>query len=104
MRFATRVAQEDDLKSTLGIILDIQQLFTRTKGNSLDELHAIPAGTVKGLHIHSKHRIPSESDPIPWRDVFPWIKESPDGVIINPEVHHRKQVHETIQFCEAMIN
>ena len=42
--FATRIAQEDDLKSTIGIVLDIQQLFTRTKGNFLDELHAIPLG------------------------------------------------------------
>ncbi len=101
--FATRIAQEDDLKSTVGIVLDIQQLFTRTRNNFLDELPAIPTGSVKGLHIHSKHRTPSESDPIPWRDVFAWIKDIPDGVIINPEVHHRKQVHETIQFCEEMM-
>jgi hypothetical protein len=103
-RFATRIAQEDDLKSTAGIVLDIQQLFTRTKDNFLDELHAIPIGSVKSLHIHSNHRTPSESDPIPWRDVFSWIKDIPDGVIINPEVHHRKQVHETIQFCEVMLD
>ena len=101
---ATRIAQEDDLKSTAGIILDIQQLFTRTRGSFLDELRAIPIGSVKGLHIQSKHRTPSESDPIPWRDVFSWIKDIPDGIIINPEVHHRKQVHETIQSCEAMMD
>ena len=40
---------------------------------------------------------------IPWRDVYSWIKDISDGVIINPEVHHRKQVHETIQFCEEMM-
>jgi hypothetical protein len=101
--FASRIAQEDDLKSTVGIVLDIQQLFTRTKSNFLDELHAIPTGSVKGLHIHSRHRTPSKSDPIPWRDVFSWMKEIPHGVIINPEVHHRKQVHKTIQLCEAMM-
>jgi hypothetical protein len=101
--FATRIAQEDDLKSTAWIVLDIQQLFTRTKSDFLDELRAIPTGSVKGLHIHSKHRTPSDTDPIPWRNVFSWIKDIPDGVIINPEVHHRKQVHETIQFCEAML-
>jgi hypothetical protein len=102
-RFATRIAQEDDLKSAVGIVLDIQQLFTRTKGNFLNELRAIPVGSVKGLHIHSKHRTPSGSDPIPWRDVFSWIKDIPDVVIINPEVHHRQQVPETIQFREAMM-
>jgi hypothetical protein len=64
-RFATRIAQEDDLKSIAGIILDIQQLFTRTRSNFLDELRAIPPESVKGLHIHSEHRTPSESDPIP---------------------------------------
>ena len=52
-RFATRIAQEDDLKSTAGIVLDIQQLFTRTRSNFFDELSAIPTGSVKCLHIHS---------------------------------------------------
>jgi hypothetical protein len=103
-RFGNRIAQEENLKSTAGIVLDIQQLFTRTRSNLLDELRAIPTGSVKGIHIHStKHRTPSESDPIPWRTVFPWIEDNPDGVIINPEVHHRKQVHENIHFCEAMM-
>jgi len=46
----------------------------------------------------------TESDPIPWRIVFSWIKDIPDGAIINPEVHHRKQVHETIQVCEAVMD
>ena len=54
-RFATRIAQEHDLNFTVGIVLDIQQLFTRTRSNFLDELRAIPIGSVKGLHIHSKH-------------------------------------------------
>ena len=101
--FATRIAQEDDLRSTVGIVLDIQQLFTRTRSKFLEELHAIPTGAVKGLHIHSKHRTPSESDPVRWQEVFAWIKNLSDDVIINPEVHHRKQVPETIKFCEAMM-
>jgi hypothetical protein len=88
----------------VGIVLDIQQLFTRTRTKFLEELRAIPVRSVKGLHFHSKHRTPSDSDPIPWRDVFSWIKEIPDSVIINREVHHRRQAHETIQFCEAMMD
>ena len=59
---------------------------------------------IRLLGNYSKHRTPSESDPIPWREVFSWIKDIPDGVIINPEVHHRKQFPETIQFCEAMMD
>jgi predicted methyltransferase len=49
-RFATQIAQEDDLKSTAGIVLDIQQLFARTRSHFLDELHVIPVESVKGFH------------------------------------------------------
>ena len=102
--FAAQIAREGDLTSTVGIVLDIQQLFTRTKTAFLDELYAIPPESVKALHIHTKHRAPCESDPIPWRSVFSWAREISGELLINPEVHHRNQVREAIEFCERIID
>ena len=101
--FAKLIAKEEDLKSTVGIVLDIQQLFTSTKSRFSNELNAIPRESIKGLHIHTKHRTPSISDPIPWKKVFSWVRQVAGNIIINPEVHHRKQVSETIRFCELMM-
>jgi hypothetical protein len=101
--FATGLSREEDLIAAAGIVLDVQQLFTSTKSAFLEELKAIPQESVKALHVHTKHRAPSDSDRIPWKSVFEWIKEIPGNLLINPEIHHRNQVLETIKFCQTMM-
>lgn len=89
-----------ELLQHFGIVLDVQQLFTVTKGKFLLELDSIPMEFVKGFHIHAKHQAPSVTDPIPWEDVFSRIRGIGHDVIINPEVLLMKNVGATIGFCE----
>ena len=84
-------------------MLDVQQLFTKTKSRFLESLYAVPSDAVMGFHIHAKHRAPTDDDPIPWRNVFEWIRSIDHPVLVNPEVHHGKQVPETIHFCRKML-
>jgi len=92
-----------DLLQYFGIVLDVQQLFTVTKGKFLVELDAIPMEFVKGFHIHAKHQVPSITDPIPWEKVFSRIRGIGHDVIINPEVLLMKNVGATIGFCEEKV-
>lgn len=86
-----------------GIVLDIQQLYTVTKKDFLDQLNIVPKNAVKGLHIHCRHRTPSIENEIPWEGVFSWIKEIKHNIFINPEVHHLSQAKDTISFCKEML-
>ena len=89
-----------ELLQHFGIVLDVQQLYTVTKGKFLVELDAIPMEFVKGFHIHAKHQAPSIDDPIPWEEVFSRIRGIRQDLIINPEVLLMKNVGLTIEFCE----
>lgn len=99
-----------DIIEQLGIVLDIQQLFTSLSGDKelfLKHFGKIPDEAIKGVHIHSRrnnkdHQTPSLDDPIPWENVFSRLKNLPQFLIINPEVHHHKDVSKTIEFCEDM--
>jgi len=93
-----------ELLQHFGIVLDVQQLYTVTKGKFLVELDAIPMEFVKGFHIHAKHQAPSIDDPIPWEEVFSRIRGIRQDLIINPEVLLMKNVGATIGFCEKEIN
>ena len=90
------------IKNT-GIVLDIQQLYTKTRGNFLEELVAIPEGCLKAFHIHTRHRWPKLSDEIPWRFVFGRIKTLSGKILINPEIHQKGRVSQVIKFCNELL-
>jgi len=91
------------IKNKMGVVLDIQQLYTSTKKHFLEELKEIPLESIKGFHIHTKHRKPKLSDEIPWKKVFEIISKINHDVIINPEIHHKNRIKDTIQFCKNML-
>ena len=92
-----------DLVKYTGVILDVQQLFTRTSGNFFSEYDSIPFDSVKGFHIHTKHRRPRLGDGIPWKYVFGRIAQMDHDIIINPEIHQKNWVRQTIEFCEDLL-
>ena len=92
----------EHLMNDFGIVLDIQQLYTSTKQLFIDELFIIPTESIRGLHIHRNHRVPKEDDPIPWQEVFNYIKTIKHPIFINPEIHHKNQVGNAIAFCTKM--
>lgn len=91
------------IQDNFGVILDIQQLYTVTKADFIDELNLIPNDCIKGLHIHTKHRLPSYNDEIPWKLVFSKMAGIDHKVIINPEIHHKNRVKDVIEFCDGML-
>lgn len=91
------------LAGDCGVVLDVQQLYTVTRGRFLRDLAALPLDALKAFHVHALHRAPTLGDPIPWRDVFSFIGRIDRRVLINPEVHHLGQVGATIAFCRAML-
>jgi hypothetical protein len=90
-----------DLAERGGVVVDIQQLHTANRRSFGAELERIPLACVRGLHIHTKHRVPRSSDDIPWPLVADWASELPNLEYINPEIHHRKHIGEAIRFCEC---
>jgi len=92
-----------DLVEYIGIILDIQQFFTVTRNDFIQELSLIPFDSLYGIHIHKKHRAPNLNDNIPWKSVFTFLenirKDRPFFIL--PEVHHEKQLIETINFIKT---
>jgi len=93
-----------ELSESVGVVLDIQQLYTVTGKNFLEQLDCIPHESVKGLHVHFKHRTPSLENEIPWGKVFSWLRQIKHKIFINPEVHHHSQAKDTISFCEARLS
>jgi len=91
------------MKNKLGVVLDIQQLYTVTKKNFLEELATVPLEGIKGFHIHYRHRLTDMSNEIPWRQVFDTISSMEHDILINPEIHHKNKVKDTIQFCKRML-
>jgi len=91
------------LSKDVGIVLDIQQLYTVTKNDFLKQLNFIPHESVKGLHIHCRHRTPSVESKIPWAKVFAWIGKIKHKIFLNPEVHHYSQAIDSISFCNEMM-
>ena len=94
-----------DLVANVGIMLDIQQLYTVTKDNFISEFSKIPKDCLYGVHIHTRHGIPSIFDDVPWEHVSDELKStgSKDRPFhILPEVHHSKQVEETYLFCKEV--
>lgn len=92
-----------DMNHLLGVVLDIQQLYTATKADFVRQFKAIPLEAIKGLHIHSKHQTPTSHDSIPWRVVFARLATMEGNVLLNPEILHKKHVSGAIEFCERMM-
>lgn len=84
----------------LGVVLDIQVLFTSTKRKFEKEISEIPHKSIIGAHVHNRHRAPTLHDQVPWQKAFSAISTAGGSLFINPEVHHLKDVPKTIQFCE----
>jgi len=93
----------EDLQESFGCVLDVQQLHTVTKDGCFASFDQIPPAFLRGFHIHRKHGTPSVDDPIPWERIFAKIRTFDHSVIINPEVHHKNEVAETIRFCQERI-
>ncbi len=91
------------LAGDCGVVLDLQQLFTVTRGRFARDVAALPLDALKAFHVHALHRAPSLDDPIPWREVFSRITQIKRQVVVNPEVHHLGQVEATIAFCRGML-
>ncbi len=64
----------------------------------------LPIKHIKAFHIHYKHRMPDLSNEIPWKKVFSLIKKIEENIIINPEIHHKNKVEDTIGFCNKMLS
>ena len=96
-------AEPDGLSLSVGIVLDIQQLFTVTQQDFATQFSLIPLRSIRGLHVHSRHRTPALHDRIPWRTVFDRIRSSDMPLIINPEIHHGKTVPVALEFCRNML-
>ncbi|RZB29956.1 MAG: hypothetical protein SRB1_02236 [Desulfobacteraceae bacterium Eth-SRB1] len=97
------LSTERRLSDVVGVVLDIQQLYTATKNAFLKQLKLIPHKSVKGLHIHCRHRTPSIENKIPWESAFPWVGKIKHKIFVNPEVHHQSQANDTISFCNKMM-
>ena len=95
--------REPGLAQAFGIVLDIQQLFTSTGRDFIREFEMIPLKSIKGLHVHTRHRIPSVRDNIPWDIVFDRIQDSNDPLLLNPEIHHSSAVSDAIMFCRERL-
>lgn len=109
-----------DLKEKFGIVLDVQQLYTREsrdlkkksrtiqleilRERFIQAFDIIPSEALKGFHIHCKHKFPHVHDEIPWSQVFNRIKRVKNNIIINPEVLNEKWVEPTITFCEGLLS
>ena len=87
-----------------GVVLDVQQLYTRVKGKFIEEFLLIPDDCLKAFHIHTKHRWPKLNDEIPWKFVFGRMKELSGKVLINPEIHQKNRVQQVIKFCKDLLN
>jgi len=109
-----------ELRGKFGIVLDVQQLYTRESRDLKKKLRTIqleilrarfikafdiiPSEARKGFHIHRFHQIPHKTDDIPWVQVFDRIQRVKDSIIINPEVLNEKWVKPTINFCKDLLS
>lgn len=81
----------------------MQQLYTKTKGKFLEQYDVIPIESLKAFHIHCLHRTPRIGDEIPWKFVFGKIKFIKGKILINPEIHQKTKVKNSIMFCNKML-
>jgi uncharacterized protein (UPF0276 family) len=94
-----------ELANDVGIILDVQQLFTSCKFDFEEQIDKIPLESVKGFHIHRLHKTPKKDDGIGWQHVFNKIgqAEIQRTIILLVEVHREKDLIEAYKFCKNYI-
>ncbi len=94
-----------ELVSNVGIILDIQQLFTSCKSDFMDQMDKIPSNSIKGFHIHRLHRTPKLDDGIDWDCVSDKIKQSEKAkeIILLNEVHREEDLIGSFKFCKEIL-
>jgi hypothetical protein len=97
------VETNPEIRDKVGIVLDIQQLFTVTKKDFLKALDVIPPEAIRELHIHRNHNVPRKGDAIPWEGVFERMKLIKNDIIINPEVLRKNWIEPTIRFCQGFL-
>jgi len=87
------------------MILDIQQLYSKTKERFVEELWTIPHEIIMGYHIHQLHRTPAFDGKINWNSVREYIHSGKyeSELHILPEVHHMNQLIETYTFCTGFL-
>jgi hypothetical protein len=94
-----------DLTNNVGIILDIQQLFTSCKSDFNNQIDKIPLDSIKGFHIHRLHRTPKIDDGIDWDSVSNKIKQVEKGktIILLLEVHREEDLIKSYKFCKEIL-
>ncbi|MEM5815525.1 MAG: hypothetical protein QXL14_00555, partial [Candidatus Aenigmatarchaeota archaeon] len=92
-----------NLTGNVGIILDIQQLYTVTQDNFISEFEKIPQDSLFGLHIHTRHRTPSIDDKIPWKFISTNLKQNRLFHIL-PEFIVSRILKKTYLFCKETLN
>ena len=104
------MAMEDyseDVGRSCGIVLDLSVLFNtaRRRGESYPGyLDNVPIDGIKGIHVHTLPKAPSSSDPVPWDLAFAKVKQIKHDFFINPEIHHKNKVGQTIAFCKERLH
>lgn len=91
------------LAKCCGYTLDVQQLFTVTRKDFVSELNMIPEESLKGCHVHTKHRVPSITDEIGWEQVANKLQGVEQELHILPEVHHFEHTEKTYLFCKNVL-
>lgn len=90
-------------RSSIGIVLDIQQLYTVSRRDFIKQFSLIPLDAIKGIHVHAKHRTPTLRDDIPWKFVFDRLRTSESPLLVNPEIHHLGPVPDALEFCHDLL-
>ncbi|VVB63805.1 Uncharacterised protein [uncultured archaeon] len=94
-----------ELVNNVGIILDIQQLFTSCKLDLKNQIDKIPSDSIKGFHIHRLHRTPKKDDGIDWEYVSHKIKqvENEKIIVLLLEVHREEDLIRSYKFCKEFL-
>lgn len=94
-----------EMKNHVGIILDIQQLFTCCGSKFNNQLDKIPLDCIKGFHIHRLHRTPKPDDGIDWDFVSQKIKTAEKGrlILLLLEVHKENDLVNSYKFCKNIL-
>lgn len=91
------------LSSSMGLVLDVQQLFTEAKSAFTNDLMELPLSAIRECHVHAKHSTPSHADPIDWDSALRILVQSRHAVYVLPEVHHNAAVSRTVEFVAGVL-
>jgi hypothetical protein len=92
-----------ELLCSFGLALDLHHLYTARKGDLIPSLRQVPPEAVAAFHIHYRHQLPSPYDPLPWTEVFDYIRGIEGRVLIKTEIRRADRVGEAVAFCRPML-